>query len=165
MDQGLAAVMGALMGALASGGGSYISGIYADKSQKKQARREVYLVFLSELVAVEAQIAKLREVMFYGSRGETDADAIEPGLENLGVAVSRLRSLEIGVRLEGPDSVSSLANNATRHISWLEPRMRFVYSSRLQEGDLFEMRKTIERDCSRLEELVEEIRQEAPRHL
>jgi hypothetical protein len=165
MDQGLAAVMGALVGALATGGGSYVSGVYAGKAQKRQARREVYRAFLSELAAVEAQIAKLRELMFYGPHGETDAGAVAAGLESLGVAASGLRSLEIGVRLEGPGSVSSPANEATRHISWLERRMRFVESNSLRGDDLAEMRKTVERDCSLLGDLVEEIHREATRHL
>ncbi|MFJ9583223.1 hypothetical protein [Streptomyces acidicola] len=174
--------MGALVGALAIGGGAYVSGIYANKAQKAQARRGVYHAFLSEVNVLEAQIAKLQDLVLYGLRDEGRGgggggrarvwrrrvmkkrmDAIEVSLANLGVAVSGLGSLEIGVLLEGPDSVSSRASEVTRQMSSLEARMSLAHSSGLHDDD--GMRETIKRDCAELEELVKQFQREASRHL
>ncbi|WP_228023127.1 hypothetical protein, partial [Streptomyces acidicola] len=94
---------------------------------------------------------------------EERMDAIAVGLANLGGAVSGLGSLEIGVLLEGPDSVSSPASEVAQQMSSLEARVSFAHSNGLHDdGD---MRETIKRDCAALKELVSEFQQEASRHL
>lgn len=176
MDQGLAAVMGALVGALAIGGGAYVSGIYASKAQKAQARRVVYHAFLSKVNAIEAQFAKLQDLMFYSPREEKAGggggratvkqermDAIAVGLAELEVGLSDLGSLEIGVLLEGPDSVSSRAGEVKRQISSLQARMDLAHANGLHDDA--GMRETIKLDFVALEAVVKKCQQEASKYL
>ncbi|QIY55292.1 hypothetical protein HEP86_13060 [Streptomyces sp. RPA4-5] len=162
----MSAVLGALVGALATGGGAYISGRYAAKTQKKQARREVYRVFLSELTSVHMQIAKIRELLFYlNPHGEADPNTIKAELADLKVKVGRLRDLEVGVRLEGPQSVASPANEATRQVSRIEHRLEFAHSRNLQDNDLLRVMEVVEGEYGSLDELVGRVHCEAPKHL
>ncbi|MDT0318283.1 hypothetical protein [Streptomyces millisiae] len=160
MDQGLAAIMGASMGAFATGIGAYISGLYANKIEKKRARREVYRAFIAELIAIRAQITALRGLIFTPLDGR-DADAIRAGLTELAPAPSRLRLLELGVRLEGPDSLSSLAEAATDRVSWLEERLNLTF----EQNEFTNMRETVTSDCDALDRLMKDIGEEAPKHL
>ncbi|GAB2977617.1 hypothetical protein GCM10023080_048190 [Streptomyces pseudoechinosporeus] len=49
MDQGLAAVLGVLVGALATGGGTYFAARSADRLHKRQARGEAYTNLVRDL--------------------------------------------------------------------------------------------------------------------
>ncbi|MER6087540.1 hypothetical protein [Streptomyces bluensis] len=165
MDQGLAAVLGAFVGALASGGGAYVSGVYAKREQKKQARRGVYHAFLYELSEVQARIQNLQDLMFYGPPDEADAEEIRAGLEEVARGASRLRGLETGVRLEGPDSVSVPASEARQFISGMWARMKFAHSGDLDRDQFWHMKETIDHDYSALGERIEHIHTQAKRHL
>ncbi|UED87798.1 hypothetical protein [Streptomyces profundus] len=164
MDQGLAAALGAVVGVLAVVAGSYLTAFHAKKAQKREARRDVYRAFLSELSEAQAQIQKLRDSILYGPRDEIDDD-IGTRLKEMENEISRLRNLEVGVRLEGPDSISSSAREVTQVIAWTWARMKFTHTSSLDEDTYYKMVETIEADCFSLEEKVNSLLQEAPRHL
>ncbi|MDT0266446.1 hypothetical protein RM844_09065 [Streptomyces sp. DSM 44915] len=165
MDQGWAAVLGAAVGALATGGGSLLTVRYARKTQKKAARREVYRAFLTELAEARAQLQKVRDLMFYGARDEADARSVAAGLREAEQGVARLRGLEIGVRLEGPDSVSVPAREVTQTITWMWARLRFAHANPLGEDEFRSMTATIEADFANLEGKADDLLLEAPRHL
>ncbi|MFF3817020.1 hypothetical protein ACFYYD_10435 [Streptomyces bluensis] len=142
-----------------------MSGVYAKREQKKQARRGVYHAFLYELSEVQAGIQNVQDLMFYGPLDEADAENISAGLEEVARGASHLRRLETGVRLEGPDSVSVPAREATRLISWMWARMKLAHSDNLDRDEFWHMKETIESDYSVLGEKIEHIHTQATRHL
>ncbi|MFD5318466.1 hypothetical protein [Streptomyces sp. NPDC127098] len=161
MDQGLAAFLGASLGAFATGIGAYISGVYAGRIEKKRARRQAYTAFLAELSVFVEQITELRDLMFYAPLNSRDPDAIRTGLAKLATAPSRVKLLALGVGLEGPRHVSSLAKRATDDVSSLVERIQFAF----EQNEFTNMRETVESDFQALDHLITEITEESQGHL
>lgn len=164
MDQGLAAVLGALVGALATGAGAYVTAKFADRTQKKQARREVYRAFLTELISTHSHIAEIRSLLARDpvTRVTDYREYLKSAIQELATMHSSLQKLEIAVHLEGPTEVASPANEATRHVSHILAGLSWLRVAPEGEGrnDLFE---AVESRYGALDDLIGKIHRAAPR--
>lgn len=112
MDQGLAAVLGALVGALAAGGGTYLTAKSAAALHKRQARREAYRNFLLDIKPLRMRLVELKVVLIKAQ--DSSLTLPDGALDERLTEIERLsKSLErnvVTVSLEGPSSVAWYAH-------------------------------------------------------
>ncbi|WP_432153491.1 hypothetical protein [Streptomyces tricolor] len=96
MDQGLAAVLGAAVGAIATGGGAMITVRSASRLQRRQTRREVYQKFIDAAQNSDELQSRLTH---------PELEIGRDGVVAFRESIDSLRTLLPLVYLEGPDSV------------------------------------------------------------
>ncbi|MGP3968681.1 hypothetical protein [Streptomyces sp. 6N223] len=106
MDQGLAAVLGALVGALATAGGAYLPARSAERLHKRQARRDAYMVFLHETEMICSRLWHASNALCDEENQATwDAVKADRALTEMEDALNNLDRHAAGISLEGPESV------------------------------------------------------------
>ncbi len=115
MDQGLAAVLGALVGAAATGGGTYLTARATATLHKRQARREAYRSFLLDLEPLRARLFDLRALLVQAQQSSlTFPDgALDEQLDEIETLTKSLERHTVTVTLEGPDALAFEATQAT----------------------------------------------------
>jgi hypothetical protein len=123
MDQGMAAVLGAAVGAIALGGGALLSARSASALHMRQSRREDYLAYLvasstlvEALLKIEDRFVNRREPADRPIE-EADADAL---LDQLDDALSGMRRAIPRVRLAGPKQAVVCATRAALLADWAQ---------------------------------------------
>jgi hypothetical protein len=118
MDQGLAAVLGALVGAVATGGGAYLTAISTNRLHKRQARRDAYGNFLRDLLPMGLELSSFRNLLdVYADVAyeSTPSSSINSQLDKiLELKESANRNI-VSVVLEGPHSLALNAQLALIH--------------------------------------------------
>lgn len=105
MDQGIAAVLGAVVGAVAAGGGTYLTAKSSERLHKRQARREAYAGFLQDIASLESRLGQARALM---NLEPTQREAFDFSVR-LAEIQDLQQSLErrtAAVTLEGPDALA-----------------------------------------------------------
>lgn len=118
MDQGLAAVIGALVGAIAAGGGAYVTARSAVTLNKRQVRREAYRSFLREGNEIAIKIKELLPRDFT-SQSRSSARALSAPLADLAAMEHALQRSFADVELLGTDDVAHQAVEVVLGISFL----------------------------------------------
>ncbi|MEU9113019.1 hypothetical protein AB0D04_14865 [Streptomyces sp. NPDC048483] len=108
MDQGLAAVLGAVVGALATGSAAALASVSAERVQKKQARREAYRAFLEEMRSLPPYFGRLSTWMAQNvSRSANPIDEANEKFAEIDRRIESLGRFAVAVELEGPFKLSS----------------------------------------------------------
>lgn len=131
VDQGLAAVIGALVGAIAAGGGAYVSARSATILNKRQARREAYRSFLREGNEISRKMQELLPRDFT-ARSRSNALALRAPLAELATMEHALQRSFTDVELLGTDDVAHQAVEVVLGIRFL--RQSFEAWQSLPEG-------------------------------
>lgn len=115
MDQGWAAVLGALAGALATGGSAYLTAKATTDMHKRQARREVYKDFLLDIRVLQRRIRTLRSALKVRLEHDFPQDELDDLRKDITELCESLERHYVAVALEGPSGLAHDARIASRH--------------------------------------------------
>ncbi|MEK8173385.1 hypothetical protein NKH77_44225 [Streptomyces sp. M19] len=137
MDQGIAALLGALVGALTTGGATYITAKASQTTQKKQARREAYRTYLQELIALRLRLGRLSTALIPSPGPELPAinpDEIEEKLSDVRARGESLWQHTTMMHLEGPEELAGFASQASASISDMTSRLLLLHRQELDDA-------------------------------
>nr|WSZ96628.1 hypothetical protein OH820_14040 [Streptomyces sp. NBC_00857] len=134
MDQGLAAVLGALVGAVATGAGAYLPARSADRLHKRQARRDAYLAFLRE---VEMFQARLHDASTFCDEDQVQSPTAQADriLSELEEGPDTLSRHSAAILIEGPESMFEVVQEILIDAYSASGAMRLIWSEFLEQGD------------------------------
>jgi hypothetical protein len=134
MDQGSAGIVGALVGALATGGGTYLAGRMTDRSHKRQVRREACVSFLHTAEILLIRYEEIEEALCeeLAPRRTWTLAEIDQKLAEMESCVEDLRRHKVDIIAECPTDAAVAA-------SWVALKadsiLRHASEYRTQHGD------------------------------
>ncbi|MGA4948601.1 hypothetical protein [Streptomyces lydicamycinicus] len=169
MDQGWAAVLGALVGALATGGGTFLTARSAERLHKRQARREAYTGFLRDLNSLRLGAIGVRALLDALTDPANDDPAattlIDERVEEIMSLENSLKNHVVAVSLEGPKRLAMNAQMAALYAT----RMTVTLAERwatYQEGGVWDATPQVIQECAdKLHHHAAEVEDEARKHL
>ncbi|MBO3678997.1 hypothetical protein [Streptomyces sp. NEAU-YJ-81] len=106
MDQGLAAVLGALVGALATGGGTYLTARSTASLHKRQARKEAYRRFLLDADPLCRRFTEITDQLYSSRCGSQPLpEGIEQRVAEIDTKAEALELHMVDVQLEGTSDI------------------------------------------------------------
>jgi hypothetical protein len=121
MDQGLAGLLGALVGALATGGGAQLAARSSERLHKRQARRESYLALLRTLEPFLVRALEVNRVLVNLHTPRCTLEQLNTELNAISEDLAELRTCAAVVALEGPAPIrrraGEVASHATSYLS------------------------------------------------